>query len=125
MAEQTLVRYGESFLLPKYCCQCPFYFERRHQNSVFPFAELNVQEHIQPMVDHAYSLQGMSTLASPHVSLASLTVCLQRNFQERMLHLSQSFFPFFLHFSVIRFGRRKLAPAALAHVSLGPARPTF
>jgi hypothetical protein len=73
------------------------------------------------MIDHAYSLQDMSTLASPYVSCPSVRLP-TKELSERMLDLSQSLFP---HFSVIRSGRRKLAPAALARVPLEPAPPTL
>jgi hypothetical protein len=67
------------------------------------------------MIDHPFSLQGMSTLASPHVSLVRLpTKELSGTHAAPFVSVTLPFF--FLHFSVIRFRRRKLVPAALVRV---------
>jgi hypothetical protein len=90
--KQTLIRYGESSLLPKYLTE-PFFFGMTTPELCLPS---NVQEHVRRMIGHAYSLQGMSTLASPYVSLICLSTCLQGTFRNACtIYLSRSFLFFF------------------------------
>ncbi len=69
------------------------------------------------MIDHAHSLQGISV--STRLSCLSIRLQIPFTSDYKLLSGTHAPFvsvtlpPFILHFSVVRFGRRKLAPAAL------------